>query len=520
MATARKKASPPSAPAKRGVGKRAVALATPSTGNGKRASKTKVASLAEQVVRSAEGSWRGPFWGVGELGNVYQYDQLGDGWQQNLMFGMHSIRGLPVVEAIRHLHRSAFAQLTPHHYEKDKSKKIIDREDTTPIRTLLFPNNYETGSEFFSNVGDKWVTNGEVLIWGVRNDRNEIGSMHIIPHRTWMPVVDQQSKAIFYDVNQSGELLVPTDATMRIPARDCLHLRWSTPRSPLIGEGPFISAGLAAGMALSLSSSQLAFFRNQRRPSGVLSTEQPLNKTQIQEMRAAFDAQSASINSGGLPILAYGLKFDPMGLSPEVAKVVDTLRMSNEEIARCAGVPPPLIGDLTHSAPGNTTEALMTWWLSISLGGLIERFERGLDRLFGLNSRAGWIDLDPIELLRMELGKRMDALGKGVQNGILTPNEGRARSLENLSPIEGGDGAFMQRQMFPVSLLAEMAAAEVKKAKEPPPPPPPLGAAPPPGDDGAGAPAPAPASEDDDGDEDVARALVNEMIQRVTKELA
>jgi hypothetical protein len=64
----------------------------------------------------------------------------------------------------------------------------------------------------------------------------------------------------------------------------------------------------------------------------------------------------------------------------------------------------------------------------------------------------------------------MEALAKGVQGGVLTPNDARKR--EGLSPVDGGDEAFMQRQMVPVNLLGDLAAADLKKLKEPPPPPP------------------------------------------------
>jgi len=471
-----------------------------------------------------EGVSRGPFFGYGELGGLYPFDPLGDGWQSNLQLGPFALRAIPVIEAIRNLYRSAFAQLNPHHYEMaispSKGKQISDRIDTTPIRTMMFPNSYETGAEFFARVGDEWVFHGEVLIWGIRNSRTEIAELHIVPWKTWMPMIDYETKEVFYLVSQSSDLLTPSEATMMIPARDVMHLRWATPRHPLIGEGPFAAAGLAAGILVALTQSQMAFFKNQRRPSGILSTDQPLNRSQMTELRAAFDAQSKDINVGGVPILAYGLKFNQMGINPEDAKVIETLRMGNEEIARCAGVPPALIGDVQqHSFQGSTAETLIQWWLAISLGGLIERFECSFNRIFQFNGLTSWVDLDTNELLRMELGKRMDALGKGVQNGIITPNEARDRSLENLSAMDGGDGGFMQRQMTPVALLGDLAAAELKKAQAPPPAP-----APPPGDTGAPAPAPAPADGGasdagdtggkDIGDADIARALSVDLIQR------
>ena len=50
----------------------------------------------------------------------------------------------------------------------------------------------------------------------------------------------------------------------------------------------------------------------------------------------------------------------------------------------------------------------------------------------------------------------------------MTPNEARAR--EGLSPVNGGNDIFMQRQNTPVSLLSELAANDLARASEPPAP--------------------------------------------------
>jgi hypothetical protein len=194
-----------------------------------------------------------------------------------------------------------------------------------------------------------------------------------------------------------------------------------------------------------------------------------------------------------------------MSITSEDAEVIAALRMENEEIARTCGVPPPLVGDLSHGSL-TATEPLIATWLSISLGGLLERFERGLDRLLGLDGVNDWVDFDLSALLRTDFAARMEALTKGVQGGVLTPND--ARRTEGLSPVEGGDQAFMQRQNTPINLLSQLAAAELKKAEAPPPPPP----APPPPLPAGDAP-----PEDDEADpeaEEVARAIVRDTIAR------
>jgi HK97 family phage portal protein len=457
-------------------------------------------------VNGQEGSWRGPFYGITEFGNWRELaSSLADGWQQYLTLNRKTLACIPVIASIRHLHRSAFAQLRPAHKHQSPSGQIEIVTTSAAARVLLSPNDYETWSDFAARLVDEWLGAGEVLVIGPRNGRQEVAQLHILPRGSWQLLVDPESRAIFYGVNDNGELLLDNggNLTAAVPARDVMHLRWATPRHPLIGESPFAAAGVAAGIHVALSHSQLAFFHQMRRPSGVLSTEHILTGEQIEMLRTKFDEQSKAMAQGGIPILGGGLRWHPMSITSEDAEVINTLRMENEEIARTCGVPPPLVGDLSHGSL-TATEPLIATWLSISLGGLLERFERGLDRLLGLDGVSDWIDFDLSALLRTDFAARMEALTKGVQGGVLTPND--ARRTEGLSPVAGGDQAFMQRQNTPINLLSQLAAAELKKAEAPPPPPPapapPIGDAPPPEDD------------DDPEAEEVARAFVRDAIAR------
>lgn len=420
-----------------------------------------------------EGTWRGPFFGQGRRGNWFRLGRLEDGFQRDLRVGWGVPRDMrmqswemdcvPVIAGLRQLHRSAFAQLRPHHMRQGSDGAIEDLENSAPLRVMLVPNAYETGADFAARLADEWMTRGEVAVWGVPNDRSEIAEMHILPRACWRVLIEPQTKAIFYGITRSGELLREVDLDFAIPARHIVHLRWATPRHPLMGESGFAAAGLAAGVHVALSHSQAAFFSQMRRPSGVLSTEQTLTKDQMGRLREAYDEQSKLMAQGGVPILSNGLKWQAMGISSQDAEVIAALRMSNEEVARCVGVPGPLIGDLEKAGLANT-EALISHWLSISLGGLIERFEAAFGRLFNLNGRSEWLDMSTEALLRTDPTKRMEALTKGVQGGVLTPNDARKR--EGLGPVEGGDQAFLQRQNTPVNLLADLAAAELANAQK------------------------------------------------------
>jgi HK97 family phage portal protein len=246
-----------------------------------------------------------------------------------------------------------------------------------------------------------------------------------------------------------------------------LHLKFHTPRHPLIGESPIRAAALAIGINVSLSQNQAAFFSRMSRPSGVISTDQVLNKEQMNQLRAAWQEQSKNLAAGGVPVLSGGLKWQQLSIDSQDAQLVEAQRMSLEDICRVFGVPPPLVGDLSH-ATLNNSETLIQHFMSMSLGSYLEMVERSFDRLFGLTG-GEYIELDTSALLRTDFAGRVEGLTKALGGGLMSPNEARAR--EGLSPVEGGDDIFMQRQNTPVSLLTDLAANELKAAQEPSPAP-------------------------------------------------
>jgi len=269
--------------------------------------------------------------------------------------------------------------------------------------------------------------------------------------------------AIFYQVNESAQGLYPRLAETLVPARDVIHFRQYTPRHPLVGETALAAAALAMGIDVALSVSQAAFFENMARPSGILATDQTLSRDQMTRLRTAFEEQSAGMAQGKLPILGNGLKFQQLAVSSVDAQLIESQRMSVNTIAQTMGVPPPVIG-IMEGATYNNVEQLINHWLAVSLGSLLENVERSMDRAFGL-PRAEYVELDTNALLRSDLAARIDALTKGVQGGLYSPNE--ARELEGLNPQAAGDTPFMQQQMTPLPMLAKIA----EKAAAPTPAP-------------------------------------------------
>jgi phage portal protein BeeE len=181
-----------------------------------------------------------------------------------------------------------------------------------------------------------------------------------------------------------------------------------------------------------------------------------MTKEQKEQAREAFSKQSKAWNQGLLPILSEGAVFKPMNVSQTDSQLLEQLRYSTADICRVFGVPVALMSETSGTQTG--TEALISHWLSIGLGSLIESIERSLDRLFNLPA-GEHIELDATPLLRVDFAGRIEGLVKAVQGGLLTPDEARAK--EGFGSIEGGDQAFLQRQMTPMSQLLALNQAEL-----------------------------------------------------------
>jgi Phage portal protein len=107
-----------------------------------------------------------------------------------------------------------------------------------------------------------------------------------------------------------------------------------------------------------------------------------------------------------------------------------------------------LLGDL-EKATFQNVESLSRFFIQSSLGFYVDHIEDALTAFFGLPTNEYiYFDVETA-LLRSDLKERMEAYAKGIQNGVMAPNEARAR--ESLPPVDDGDQPRVQQQLVPLS---------------------------------------------------------------------
>lgn len=455
-----------------------------------------IARLRNWVSKGLEGSFRGPVTGYSHWGNPFPVS-FGDGFQDGLTLSNVSAQNVPTVYACVMVTAKAVSICMPNHIVVSDSKKRTTSNTSPASRIFRRPNQYYTWPQFALNSVAQMLFDGEAFILCLRDERFAIKELHLMPRYSCMPYVEPASGEIFYSIGSNP--MLPAGTQYMAPARDIIHLRQYCPRHPLIGESPITAAMLALGINVALSRNQAAFYNQMSRPSGILSTDTVLTKDQMMQLRSAFEEQSKGMNAGRIPVLAGGLKFNPLSISSQDSQMVESQRMSIEEISRVFGVPLPVIGDLSHATMANV-ESTVNFWLSTGLGSVIDNFEKSLQIAFNLPSTE-YVELDVTSLLRMDFQARVEGLTKGIQGGLITPNE--ARDKEGLEPKEGGDDLFMQRQMTSVNLLAELGQAELDASNAPATGPVP-----------ATETAPEPVPTEPKSDPQVSRALVVDMMTR------
>lgn len=332
-------------------------------------------------------------------------------------------------------------------------------------RILKKPNDYQTISDLLLNLTRRVYENGEAFVLAIRNNRGEISEIHLMRYGYPRLAVDG---SIFYDLSGNEIVEQRFDMSAPIPARDVAHVRLHTPRHPLKGESPILSTVLDRAMAGAALNQQVAFYLNQARPSFMLETEEKLTAEQTADLRKRWNEQTQGENSGGTPILTWGLKAKPVGVSAQDGQLAEMLKMTDQNVALAFRVPLQVLG--VGGTPFASTEALMSSWKATGLGFALNHIEEAFGQLFKLGGYPDeYLELDTKALLRSNFKEMIEGLARSTISGIHSSDE--ARNELDLPITPGGHGAMprVQQQVVPLSYGTQMQPPAPDSAPAPTP---------------------------------------------------
>ena len=176
------------------------------------------------------------------------------------------------------------------------SKGGRDRvKNSAASRVLQRPNNYQSMSDFMLQATRSLYLDGNTYALALRNDRFEIDELHMMRPDLSFPILAETGE-VFYQLYGNDVINKRVDnKPLMVPQRDVLHVRINTreryPR-PLIGESPLLAAMDDIGVSSAIAAQQMNFYRNEARPSAVLSTDLVLDKDQTQALRDRWNDQA------------------------------------------------------------------------------------------------------------------------------------------------------------------------------------------------------------------------------------
>lgn len=345
-----------------------------------------------------------------------------------------AVAGLPL-----HLYR----------YKEDGGKeKAIDH----PLYLLLHD---EPNPEMSSFVFRETLMT-HLLLWGnayaqiIRNGKGEVIALYpLMPDR--MTVDRDRDGKLYYEYTVSTDDAPTVKGTVvRLKPSDVLHIP-GLGFDGLVGYSPIAMAKNAIGMAIACEEYGAKFFANGAAPGGVL--EHPGTIKDPQRVRESWQSTfGGSGNSNKIAVLEEGMKYTPIGISPEQAQFLETRKFQINEIARIFRVPPHMVGDLEKSSFSNIEQQSLEF-VKYTLEPWLVRWEQSIQRtLFSPEEKKRYFAKFNVEgLLRGDYASRMNGYATARQNGWMSAND--IRELENMDRIpaeDGGDLYLINGNMLPL----------------------------------------------------------------------
>jgi len=205
----------------------------------------------------------------------------------------------------------------------------------------------------------------------------------------------------------------------------------------LLGEAPIHRMRDLIGLEVELAEWTSRFLSNNCRPAGVLSMPGRLSAEGANRLREAFSrVHSGAKNAGRIAILEEGLKFDAISTNAKDSDLDSMKKFCRQQIAAAFNVPSHRVGD-NDGVSYSSAEQANAVFVQSTLAGWAARLEQEVNRKLIRRGDDVTTRISFDDLLRGDMSTRFSAYAVAVTNGILTPNEIRAR--EGLPAVDGGE---------------------------------------------------------------------------------
>jgi HK97 family phage portal protein len=349
----------------------------------------------------------------------------------------HAAENLSTVLACVGAISSAMASLPAYVQRWDGAGWLTD--DLHPLARLIEngPNQHQTWSDWIEWQMASVVLRGNGLSEIITDARGAVVELRPIP---WEHINVQllPNGRLVFDVTEITSMFGGTGKTRRLLQDEVFFLK-DRSDDGLIGVSRLRRAAAVVQAGLSIQDFANHLYSNGVNPSGALEVDGKLNPEQRDQLRKNFEQGfSGTRNTARALILDQGLRWKQISINPEDAEFLASRRFTGEELARLFGVPPPIVGDLTHGTFTNT-ETVGRWFAMHTLSPWIRKIESEFSRsVFSeATRRSHRLEVDMSAFLRADPAQRWQSWKIAVEAGILDANEIRQEEGWNPRPAAG-----------------------------------------------------------------------------------
>lgn len=388
----------------------------------------------------------GGFWGLIR-------EAWGGAWAQNVVVdGQKDILAFSAVFACVTRIASDIAKMRIKLVQEDEDGICTEIKDGSPFLPVLRkPNKFQTRIKFIESWIVSKLLHGNAYALKGRDARGVVNRLYILDPQRVVPLVAENGD-VYYQL--SADHLSGLIGAVTVPAYEIIHDTMVCLWHPLVGVSPIYACGMSATQGRRIQSNSTKFFNNMSRPSGALTAPGSISPEVANRLKSEWEQNFGGSNIGRLAVLGDGLKYEAMTIPAQEAQLIEQLRWTVEDVARCFGMPIFKIGGAVPA--GSSIEALNLMYYSDCLQSLIESCEAHLDEGLELKTTY-YTDFDLDGLIRMDQVAQVTMLSESVKGGIRSPNE--ARQKLNLGPVDGGEAVYLQQQNFSTAALAKRDAS-------------------------------------------------------------
>ena len=343
----------------------------------------------------------------------------GDTWAKT-SYGNYYPQSVSVYAAIK-LRQEAIARV-PLYVYRQSADGLEQVDPQHPLQSVL-------------NRVNRWWTRGDLwratetylslwgsAYWAIVREGNEI--KEIWPLRPdkmkIVPDAEEYIKGFVYGTSTDMRAFAPDEI---------VWFRYFNPLDEYSGLSPIAPVAMSVDMGIDALQTNRSALANDATPGMIISVSDSPTDEEVMSFYQRWESRFAGPKAARRPaILGEGMTASNLGFSPKDMMSLESMRWSNEDVARAFNVPTPMLHDLSRATYSNIMTARKSFWedcIGPQLAFYEEELTEMLLPMFGEDDLVVRFDTSGVPALQEDEDAKAGRRDTYIKSGVLTVNEVR-----------------------------------------------------------------------------------------------